>query len=164
MTRSEEQGLAADVLRHAFGLFPSGVTAICGMVDGHPAGLAASSFTSVSLDPPLVSVCVAHTSSTWPVLRRCSWLGVSVLARDHGPVARQLAAKHVERFRDVDWEATDGGAVFLQDAALWLECSVAREVPAGDHNIILLYVAAATPYPDVTPMVFHGSKFRSLAS
>ena len=75
MTRSEKPSLTADVLRHAFGLFPSGVTAVCGIVDGHPAGLAASSFTSVSLDPPLVSVCIAHTSSTWPILRQCRWLG-----------------------------------------------------------------------------------------
>jgi flavin reductase (DIM6/NTAB) family NADH-FMN oxidoreductase RutF len=164
MTHSEKPSLTSDVLRHAFGLFPSGVTAICGMVDGHPAGLAASSFTSVSLDPPLVSVCIAHTSSTWPMLRQCRWLGVSVLAQDHGPVARQLAAKHVERFQDVAWEAAEGGAVFLQNAALWLECSVTREVSAGDHNIVLLDVAAAMPYPDITPMVFHGSKFRSLAT
>jgi flavin reductase (DIM6/NTAB) family NADH-FMN oxidoreductase RutF len=162
--RSAGPDLTADVLRGAFALFPSGVTAVCGIVDGQPVGLAASSFTSVSLGPPLVSVCVAHTSTTWPVLRRSRTLGVSVLAHDHGPVARQLAAKGVERFRDIAWEQTESGAVLLSAAALWLECSIAREVAAGDHDIVLLHVAAAMPYPDVTPMVFHGSKFRRLAS
>lgn len=164
MKRSEGSDLTAEVLRSAFALFPSGVTAVCGIVDGQPVGLAASSFTSVSLGPPLVSVCVAHTSTTWPVLRSCRKLGVSVLAHDHGPVARQLAAKGVERFRDVEWEETEDGAVLLRDAALWLECSISREVAAGDHDIVLLHVAAAMPYPEVTPMVFHGSKFRRLAS
>lgn len=62
-------------LRQAFGFFPSGVTAVCGLADGRPAGLTASSFTSVSLDPALVSVCLAKTSTTWPVLRRLPGLG-----------------------------------------------------------------------------------------
>ncbi|MFE3287545.1 flavin reductase family protein, partial [Streptomyces sp. NPDC059233] len=57
-------------LRAVYGAFPTGVTAIAALIDGAPVGLAASSFTTVSLAPPLVSVCMAHTSSTWPVLRR----------------------------------------------------------------------------------------------
>lgn len=64
--RSIEAVTAADQLRPAFGCFPSGVTAVCADVDGVPAGLAASSFTSVSVEPPLVSVCMQHSSTTWP--------------------------------------------------------------------------------------------------
>ena len=71
-------------LRRVFGAFPTGVTAIAAFVDGTPVGLAASSFTSVSLDPPLASVCIAKTSTTWPVLRRAERLGVSYFtARNH---------------------------------------------------------------------------------
>src|SRR5918997_4998820 len=78
----ELDDLSADPqeLRRAYGCFPSGVTAICTLVDGAPDGMAASSFTSVSLDPPLVSVCVQNTSTTWPRLRHLPRLGVSVLA------------------------------------------------------------------------------------
>jgi flavin reductase (DIM6/NTAB) family NADH-FMN oxidoreductase RutF len=65
-------------LRRVFGSFPSGVAAVAALVAGEPVGIAASSFTSVSLDPPLVSVCIAHTSTTWPVLRTASRLGVSI--------------------------------------------------------------------------------------
>lgn len=155
--------LTAEVLRHAYGFFPSGVTAICALVDGLPVGMAASSFTSVSIDPPLVSVCVAHSSTTWPVLRSGSRLGVSVLAADHNDVARSLAAKGADRFADVSWESTPDGAVFIHESALWLDCTVDAEVPAGDHNIVLLRVGSLQPYPDVAPMVFHGSKFRRLA-
>ena len=77
-------------LRHVFGAFPSGVAAVAALVGGVPVGIAASSFTSVSLDPPLVSLCVAHTSTTWPLLRGADRLGVSILgeAQDYdGPVA-----------------------------------------------------------------------------
>jgi flavin reductase (DIM6/NTAB) family NADH-FMN oxidoreductase RutF len=151
-------------LRHAFGCFPSGVTAVCGIGGGAPQGMAASSFTSVSLDPPLVSVCVALTSTTWPRLRALPRLGVSVLADDHGPVASALAAKGADRFAAVGWEASPDGAVFVHGSALWLDCTIESEVPAGDHHIVLLRIQGLRPYPDVAPMVFHRSAFRRLSA
>jgi len=74
------QELDSTLLRQAFGCFPTGVTAFCGLADGRPEGFAASSFTSVSLEPALVSICVANTSETWPKLARMKRLGISVLA------------------------------------------------------------------------------------
>ena len=126
-------------------------------------GMAASSFTSVSLDPPLVSVCVANTSTTWPKLATLKQLGLSVLAGDHGPVARALAAKTGDRFSGVDWTATDSGAVFVHGATLWLECAPFKRVDAGDHEIVVLKIVGLAMYPDVAPMVFHRSNFRALA-
>jgi flavin reductase (DIM6/NTAB) family NADH-FMN oxidoreductase RutF len=162
MSSLESGELTSDVLRHAFGMFPSGVTAVCALADGAPVGLAASSFTSVSIAPPLVSVCVAHSSSTWPHLRGAARLGISVLAAEHGSVARALSAKTGDRFAEVAWEATSDGAVLVHGAALWLECEIAQEVRAGDHDIVVLQVHALQPYPDVAPMVFHSSKFSQL--
>jgi flavin reductase (DIM6/NTAB) family NADH-FMN oxidoreductase RutF len=150
-------------LRQAFSCFPSGVTAVGGMVDGRPNGMAASSFTSVSLDPPLVSVCVAHSSTTWPVIAALPTLGVSVLAEDHAAVASSLAAKTGDRFADVAWEASETGAVFVHGSSLWLECTVHAQIPAGDHDIVLLHIEALQTYPDVAPMIFHGSRYRQLA-
>ncbi|HEV7418557.1 MAG TPA: flavin reductase family protein [Mycobacterium sp.] len=152
------------VLRQAFGCFPSGVTAFCGLLDGVAEGMAASSFTTVSLDPPLVSVCVANTSTTWPKLARLERLGLSVLAGDHGPIARALAAKNGDRFSDVDWMATDSGAVFVHGATLWLECSPFKRIEAGDHEIVVLQIVSLAVYPDVAPMIFHRSNFHGLAS
>jgi flavin reductase (DIM6/NTAB) family NADH-FMN oxidoreductase RutF len=152
------------VLRQAFGCFPSGVTAFCGLLDGVAEGMAASSFTTVSLDPPLVSVCVANTSTTWPKLAGLERLGLSVLAGDHGPVARALAAKNSDRFSNVDWMATDSGAVFVHGATLWLECSPFKRIEAGDHEIVVLQIVSLAMYPDVAPMVFHRSNFHGLAS
>jgi len=150
-------------LRQAFGCFPSGVTAVCGMLGDRPQGMAASSFTSVSLDPPLVSVCVAHTSTTWPTLAPLARLGVSVLAEGHTSVAGSLSAKTGDRFAGVEWESSESGAVFVHGSSLWLECTVHAQVPAGDHDIVLLRIKAMQMYPDVAPMIFHGSKYRQLA-
>jgi flavin reductase (DIM6/NTAB) family NADH-FMN oxidoreductase RutF len=155
--------LTPELLRAAFASFPSGVTSVAGMHDGVPVGMAASSFVSVSLDPPLVSVCVALTSTTWPVLRPLPRLGLSILAEEHGAVARALAAKNIDRFAGVSWEQSEGGAVFLHGSALWLECSLTQEIPAGDHGIALLKIEQLWTYPDVSPLVFHGSQYRQLA-
>jgi hypothetical protein len=82
------------LLRQAFGAFPSGVTAFCGLIDGVAEGMAASSFTSVSLDPPLVSVCVANTSTTWPKLARLDRLGVDSPRRPPTPRSTRRAASY----------------------------------------------------------------------
>jgi flavin reductase (DIM6/NTAB) family NADH-FMN oxidoreductase RutF len=156
-------GLNRDILRTAFGCFPSGVTAACGLIRGEPVGMVASSFTSVSLDPPMASICIAHTSTTWPVLKMANRIGLSVLAHDHHEVARALAAKGANRFESVAWEASERGAVFVHGAPLWLECLIDREIRAGDHDIVLLGIESVHPKPDIAPMVFHRSSFRRLA-
>ena len=96
-------------LREAFGVFPSGVVAVAAEVDGELIGLAASSFTSVSLDPPLVSFSVANTSKTWPDLRRAEHLGVTVLADHHGEVCRQLAGPVAAPVRRLTVSTTETG-------------------------------------------------------
>lgn len=149
-------------LRKAFSAYPSGVTSVCGLGADGPIGMAASSFTSVSLDPPLVSVCMALTSKTWPALKALPRLGVSVLAAGQGDVARRLAGKDSDRFAEVSWEANASGAVFVSGSALWLECGLDAAYPAGDHQIALFHVYSVTSWPDVHPLVFHGSKFRQL--
>ena len=149
-------------LRQVLGSFPTGVTVLAALVDGVPAGLAANSFVSVSLDPPLVSVCVAHTSSTWPVLRRATRLGVSVLGAHQEEAGRRLSARDVDRFATVEWQATPGGAVLLDGSSAWLDCSVEQEIPAGDHDIVLLRVHDLDADAEVPPLVFHGSRYRRL--
>jgi flavin reductase (DIM6/NTAB) family NADH-FMN oxidoreductase RutF len=161
--RGIEPVTAADQLRRAFGCFPSGVTALCALSDGEPAGLAASSFTSVSMDPPLVSVCIQHTSRTWPKLREQPRLGLSVLAEEQDEVCARLASKEGDRFAGVDWFASDDGGVFVHGATLWLDCTISEEVRCGDHDIVLLHVHGLSAAPDASPLIFHASRFRRLA-
>jgi flavin reductase (DIM6/NTAB) family NADH-FMN oxidoreductase RutF len=149
-------------LRRVFGAFPTGVTAVAGLADGSPLGIAASSFTSVSLDPPVVSVCTAHSSTTWPRLRQLPRVGISVLGAHQEDACRRLGGRGDDRFATLRWRATEGGAVFMEGASAWLECSVYREVTVGDHDIVLLLVHELDSDPAVAPLVFHGSRFRRL--
>lgn len=162
------QDLDREALRTAFGIFPSGVVAIAAAVGGEVVGLAASSFTSVSLDPPLVSVNLARTSATWPVLRDAPHLGVTVLAGHHGAVCRQLAGPSASRFVGVDHVVDEDGAVFLPDGLAQFDVTVEREVEAGDHVLVLLRLHALrhADHQDAgDPLVFHRSTVaRRLAS
>ncbi|MFD8968214.1 flavin reductase family protein [Streptomyces sp. NPDC059568] len=150
-------------LRQAYACFPSGVTAVCALIDGEPVGMAASSFTSVSLDPPLVSVCVRNVSATWRRLRGSSRLGVSVLAEDHDMACRTLSLKDGDRFAGIAWESGPDGVVLVNGSAAWLVCSVREEVPAGDHVIVVMSVHGLQTDFGAAPLVFHGSRFRRLA-
>jgi len=151
-------------LRHVFGAFPTGVTALAALVDGAPVGMAANSFTSVSLDPPLASVCVATASATWPLIRRAPRIGISVLSHTQEAASRSLAARGVDRFARLDWYSTPDGAVLISGASAWLDCSVEREIRAGDHEIVLLRVHRLDTDPAAPPLVFHASRYRRLAS
>ena len=148
-------------LRQAFGVFPSGVVAVAAAVDGQLVGLAASSFTSVSLDPPLVSVSIANSSRTWPDLRRADHLGITVLAAHHGALCRQLAGPVGHRFDGVAASVTETGAVTVDDGLARFDCTVHREVEAGDHTIVLLRLHAVDHSPDQDggPLIFHRSGF-----
>jgi flavin reductase (DIM6/NTAB) family NADH-FMN oxidoreductase RutF len=112
----------------------------------------------------MVSVYVAHSSTTWPILRSTERLGVSVLAGHHIDVARAPAAKGGLRFAAVSWESTPDGAVFIRQSAPWLDCAIETEVPAGDHDSVRLRVAALQPCADTDPILLHGGTFRPLAS
>ena len=141
------------------------MVAIAAEVDGRLIGLAASSFTSVSLDPPLVSINLAVSSKTWPDLRRAGHLGVTVLADHHDVVCRQLAGPVDERFDDLDYRVTDDGAVTLDEGLAQFDCTIYREVDAGDHILVLLELHAVEHVDHDaagTPLVFHRSGFGKL--
>jgi flavin reductase (DIM6/NTAB) family NADH-FMN oxidoreductase RutF len=156
--------LGTEQLRRVFGAFPSGVAAVAALVDGQPVGLAASSFTSVSLEPPLVSVCFARTSTTWPVLGQATRFGLSVLGFDQAALCRQLSVRGTDRFAGVAWRATPQGAVFLEGGSAWFDCTIDQVVRAGDHDIVLFEVHTHRLHPDPErlPLVFHASRFRIL--
>ncbi|MEV0066284.1 MULTISPECIES: flavin reductase family protein [unclassified Amycolatopsis] len=155
-----EPALDPALLRAAFGAFPTGVVAIAASIDGRPVGLAASSFTSVSLEPPLVSFSVATASRTWPALRRAPHLGVSVLAGHHGTVARQLAGPADSRFTGLPLTTTAHGAITLDDGVAWFDTTIERALEAGDHTLVLLRLHSAAHAGDAAPLVFHRSCFR----
>lgn len=151
-------------LREMFSYFPSGVVALLAEIDGEPRGMVASSFTvGVSIDPPLVACAIQLSSSTWPLLKQASRLGISVLAEGHGALARQIASKNdSERFADVPLRHTGSSARFIAGAPVWFETSFAGEFPAGDHRLALFEVHRVGADPNLRPLVFYGSTFRQL--
>lgn len=153
------QDLDPSRLREVFGVFPSGVVAVAATVDGDQVGLAASSFTSVSLDPPLVSFSVATASRTWPTLRRADHLGVTILAEHHDEACRQLAGPVEHRFDGLPLTTSAEGAVTLDDGLARLDCTIHDEVEAGDHLIVLLRVHDVDHADTSRPLVFHRSGF-----
>ncbi|MFC5950453.1 flavin reductase family protein [Pseudonocardia lutea] len=151
MTETTHELNPAD-FRAVLGHFATGVVAITAVdpATGRPTGLAANSFTSVSLDPPLVAFCVAHTSSTWPLLKAAGTFVVNVLAAEQEHVCRQLAVKGGDKFAGLEWEPSPGGAPILAEGLAWLEADVAAEHPAGDHTIVVanvrhIYASERTP-------------------
>jgi flavin reductase (DIM6/NTAB) family NADH-FMN oxidoreductase RutF len=150
------------VLRRAYGTFPTGVAALAALVGDQPQGIAVSSFTSVSLEPPMVLVCVAHTSTTWPLLSRAPRIGISVLAAGQEQVCRQLSARDGDRFARLEWRASGDGAVLIDGASAWFECSVDQQTRAGDHDIVVLRVHDLEADHAASPLVFHASRLRQL--
>mgnify|MGYP002621758023 CR=1 FL=1 len=150
-------------LRRAYGCFPSGVTAVCALVDDTPVGMVASSFTSVSMDPALVSVCVQNTSTTWPLLRGLPRIGISVLGAHQERIGRRLGSRTGDRFHGVPWRSTADGCVFIEGAAAWFDCSIEQQIPSGDHDIVVFRVHDLDARADVAPLVFQASRFRRLA-
>jgi flavin reductase (DIM6/NTAB) family NADH-FMN oxidoreductase RutF len=148
-------------LRAAFGCCPSGLAALCAQVGGTPTGMALSSFTSVSLDPPLVSAYMQDSSATWPRLRAAPRLGISILSEHQARAGRSLAAKAGDRFAGVRWRTEPHGVIVIEEAAAWFDCSLFKEIPAGDHTLVLFRVHGYE-VGGRQPLVFHGSRFRRL--
>jgi 3-hydroxy-9,10-secoandrosta-1,3,5(10)-triene-9,17-dione monooxygenase reductase component len=146
-------------LRHVAGSFPTGVTVLTGLADGKPVGMAANSFTSLSLDPPLVLVCIGRSSTTWPAIAASGRFCVNILAADQELLARVFAAKGANRFVDVGHTPSASGMPLLNGAVAFVECTISRIHDGGDHVVVIASVDDLGALRDETPLVFHRSGF-----
>jgi flavin reductase (DIM6/NTAB) family NADH-FMN oxidoreductase RutF len=151
-------------VRKAFAHFPSGVVVLAVQRGGLQHALVASSFmVGVSLDPCLVALAVQKTSETWPAIRQSETFGLSVFSQSQGGLVRQLAGADREaRFDGIPVAIEPGGAILVEDAALWFECSLHSELDAGDHWMLLLQ-ARRMGLSENEPIVWHGAGFRAFA-
>ncbi|MGI8677468.1 MAG: flavin reductase family protein [Jatrophihabitans sp.] len=128
----------ADWFRRVLGQYPTGVSVVTGIAaDGSAVGLAVGSFTSVSLDPPLVAFLPAATSSTWPKIRQAGRFCVNVLAADQEPVCRTFASRASDKFAGLSWRPASSGAPILDGAVAWVDCDLDTVHEAGDHLIVI---------------------------
>lgn len=143
------------------GCHPTGVAAICAMADGTPIGLAASSFTSVSLEPPLVLFCIANTSATWAQMKDCAGFAASILAENQEGVCGRLAQKGVDRFAALSWHPAPSGAPVIAGAVAWFDCEFYSRHAAGDHEIVVGLVTSLglADSDRRAPLVFHQGGF-----
>jgi flavin reductase (DIM6/NTAB) family NADH-FMN oxidoreductase RutF len=152
-----------DEFRRVLGQFATGVTIITAMADGEPAGVAANSFTSVSLDPPLVLFCVARTSSTWPRIEKARRFAVNILGEHQEELCRLFATKGVDRFANTEWHIGVGGSPVLHDTLAYLDCEFWAEYDGGDHIIVVGRVLDLGLTHDAGPLVFFRGKYGRLA-
>jgi flavin reductase (DIM6/NTAB) family NADH-FMN oxidoreductase RutF len=150
-------------LRDAMGCFATGITIVTALDgNGMPAGLTANSFTSVSLDPPLLLVCVANTSGTAPVLRDASHFGVNVLQIGQQPASNRFATKGEDRFANLPWAPGETGVPLLGGSLVSFECQRESLHEAGDHFILIGRVVRAQFEPHRDPLLYFRGKYRRL--
>jgi len=150
-------------LRDALGCFATGVTVVTttGM-DGVPVGLTANSFTSVSLDPPLLLVCLANTANSLPVFRQVDNFAVNVLHIGQQPVSNLFAMKVEDRFAQCEWETWDHNVPIIKDALASFECTKYAEYDGGDHLILVGRVSRVLFEPRRDPLLYFRGKYRRL--
>ena len=130
-------GLDARDFRNTLGQFCTGVVIATGCVDGEPAGFAAQSFSSVSLDPPLVLLCPARTSTSWPKLRDSGSFCINILAADQKPVCDVFAQSGIDKFAALPWHRGVTGSPVLEGVLAYVDCDLEAEHDAGDHPGVL---------------------------
>ncbi|MCI0144207.1 flavin reductase family protein, partial [Arthrobacter bambusae] len=147
-TRTPEQVTELDpntpqLFRSALGQFASGVVVITGLTDGQqPAGMTCQSFSSLSLEPPLIMFSPSLTSTSFPQLRAAGNICINVLAENQDHVSGQFAVRNGDKWKDIDWTPGANGAPRIAGAAMWCEGTIQTVHDAGDHHIVVVQVSA----------------------
>jgi 3-hydroxy-9,10-secoandrosta-1,3,5(10)-triene-9,17-dione monooxygenase reductase component len=149
--------------RQVLGRLPTGVVIVTGGNSATPKGLVVGSFMSVSLLPPLVAVCPAKTSTSWPEIEQTGTFCANILGHGQEQLARQFAASGGDKFAGVDWApAPASGAPLLDGVAAWIDCRIYNRVEAGDHWLVLGEVLELSVSGEGGALVFHGGAFHQL--
>ena len=145
----------AQKFRQVLGHFPTGVAVVTGMdADGKPAGMAVGSFTSVSLDPPLVAFMPDRSSTSWPRFRDSGSFCVNILGAEQESVCRTFASRGGDKFADLSWQPAGSGAPVLDGVLAWIDCDTEVVHEAGDHFIVIGRVRELDIGTPALPLVF----------
>ena len=151
-------------LREVLGHFASGVTVVTAVDDDGPIGFTCQSFSSLSLDLPLVVFAPSRTSATWPRLRDLGRFCINVLAADQERFSDQFARSGTDKYAGVPWRPGPSGAPVLDGVCAWIDCALWREYDGGDHTIVLGQVAALGADASRAPLLFHRGRYHGTAS
>ena len=158
--QSDAAALDIAELRQALGSFATGVTVVTTLdSEGAPKGFTASSFTSASLDPPLVLVCIDKGAGCYPAFTSTTQFGVNILCQDQQHVSSRFASKSADKFADIAWVAHITGSPILPDSMAWLDCQLHDRLEAGDHLILIGRVLSFGYSPEKQPLGYHRGSY-----
>jgi len=158
---------AARRFRDVLGTFASGITVITTVSNGEPIGMTCQSFSSVSLEPPLVLFVPARSSRAWPVIQRTGRFCVNVLAADQEHVSAQMSTKGADKFAEIDWRPAEvTGSPVIDGALAHLDCTIHTVHEGGDHYVVVGRVEhLETTDRDVSePLLYYRGRYRTTDS
>jgi flavin reductase (DIM6/NTAB) family NADH-FMN oxidoreductase RutF len=155
---------AEEAFRHTVGHFATGVVVLTSFDRGQQVGMTVQSFTSVSLQPLLVSLSVSHGSSTWARIRAGGEVCINILAFDQEPVSRRFAQPLADRFEGVPWTVNAHGLPVLDSVLAWVDCEIDRTYVAGDHEVALCAVRDLAVVRAAEPLLFFRGAYSSISS
>jgi 3-hydroxy-9,10-secoandrosta-1,3,5(10)-triene-9,17-dione monooxygenase reductase component len=154
---------AAQHFRYVLSHFPTGVVVVAGHGPEGPTGLAVGSFSSISLDPPLVGFYLDRASTSWPLVRLAGRFCVNVLAHDQVELCRRFARSGGDKFAGVDWHPSPGSGVPVLDGVVaWVDCELEREIRLGDHELVVGAAAELGVERTDAPLIFLRGEFAAL--
>lgn len=163
MTIQPFTGIDTRAFRDAMGCFATGITVVTAFDrEQDPVGITANSFTSLSLDPPLLLVCIANSSETGLKIRSAARFAINVLQSDQQATSDVFASRGADRFASVDWEKGETGPPILKQALGIYECERHAVYDGGDHFILVGRVARAVCDPASKPLLYFRGKYRQL--
>jgi len=150
-------------LRDALGCFATGVTVVtCLDAGGSPAGLTVNSFTSVSLDPPLLLVCIAKYAASAKPLSEAPHFAINVLQTGQQPASIRFSTRDEDRFGATPWACGEAGAPILEDSLGVFECEHYALYDGGDHHILVGQVIKASFDASIDPLLYFRGRYRRL--
>lgn len=158
-TRPDE--VNPDAMRTVLGHFLSGVTVVTSADGGEPLGFTCQSFSSLSLEPPLIAIFPARSSSSWPRIRDTGRFCVNVLSQGQAELSARFAGRG-DRFAGVPWTASPLGSPLLTGVVAWIDCTLWREYDGGDHTIVAGHVEHLGAVSEVSPLAFHRGQYAQL--
>ena len=154
--------LDAKELRNMMGHFATGVTVVTTKDrNGQKFGITANAFTSVSLDPPLVLVCIDKNAQCYPCFEECQIFAVNILSQQQEEISRRFATKGINKFEGLPWRAGSSGAPLIDGAVGYVECRIVERFEGGDHTIYLAKVLGGT-VASAEPLLFFRGKYHRL--
>lgn len=156
---------AARQFRDTLGRFASGVTVVTSTSGDEPVGMTCQSFSSVSLDPPLVLFCPAKTSRAWPLIQRSGKFCVNFLAHDQAELSNTMASRGVDKFADVPWVPSEAtGSPLLEGILGYVDCTIHAVHEAGDHFVVIGRVLDLAEGDVHEPLLYFQGKYRTTGS